>query len=180
MNIKENIETMLSAIASNNYDEATSIFNDLISQKAIERLETYKVDVADQYFNGVKEETIDEEVERLDELSPGKLAAAATAAAEPDSEYNYDGKVHDPQKFADHAKKKFGKKIGDQIQRAADGVGHYPRTYGKDGKEAPYKVDRLAWRNNRSMGKTTTTKDGKLTKTAQKGLKSTIKNDMKK
>jgi hypothetical protein len=62
MNIRENIETMLGAIASGDNESAQTIFSDIITQKAAERLDAYKADVANQYFNGVKEsDEIDEE-----------------------------------------------------------------------------------------------------------------------
>ena len=67
-----------------------------------------------------------EEVEQIDELSTKTLAKAAGAASDPDSDYSY-GKSHDPQKFADHAKKTKDAKSAAAVQGAADAKGHYPR-----------------------------------------------------
>jgi len=67
-----------------------------------------------------------EEVEELDELSTKTLASAAKSASDPDSDYHY-GKSHDPQKFADHAKKTKDAKSAAAVQGAADAKGHYPR-----------------------------------------------------
>ena len=63
MNIKENVESILSALANKDYDAAGDLFNSVMAQKAAERLNSYKVDVADQYFNGFKEGAHDESAE---------------------------------------------------------------------------------------------------------------------
>ena len=68
-----------------------------------------------------------EEVEELDELSTKTLASAAKSASDPDSDYHY-GKSHDPQKFADHAKKTKDAKSAAAVQGAADAKSHYPRS----------------------------------------------------
>jgi hypothetical protein len=59
MTIKENIESMLGAIAKNDKEAAAEIFHEVLNQKVVERLDAYKVDVANQYFNGFKEGTDD-------------------------------------------------------------------------------------------------------------------------
>jgi hypothetical protein len=67
-----------------------------------------------------------EAYEILDELSTKTLAGAAKAASDPDSDYHY-GKSHDPQKFADHAKKTKDAKSAAAVQGAADAKSHYAR-----------------------------------------------------
>ena len=62
----------------------------------------------------------------LAELSTKTLAKAAKSASDPDSDYSY-GKSHDPQKFADHAKKTKDAKSAAAVQGAADAKGHYTR-----------------------------------------------------
>lgn len=111
---------------------------------------------------------IKEEVEQIEEISAGVLARAANYASDPDS----DGK-HDPDKFAAHAAKHHGAKIGKQIGDAYKG--HWPKEYGKEGKTVSSGYDKLAFRQNRSTSSTHVTKDGKLTKNSQKGLKSALK-----
>jgi len=63
----------------------------------------------------------------LAELSTKTLAKAAKSASDPDSDYSY-GKSHDPQKFADHAKKTKDAKSAAAVQGAADAKSHYPRS----------------------------------------------------
>jgi hypothetical protein len=67
-----------------------------------------------------------EAYEILDEISTKTLAKAASAASDPDADYHY-GKSHDPQKFADHAKKTKDAKSAAAVQGAADAKGHYTR-----------------------------------------------------
>ena len=62
----------------------------------------------------------------LAELSTKTLSKAAKSASDPDSDYSY-GKSHDPQKFADHAKKTKDAKSAAAVQGAADAKSHYPR-----------------------------------------------------
>jgi len=110
-----------------------------------------------------------EEVEQIDEISTRTLARAAGAAADPDSDYAY-GKSHDPQKFADHAKKTKDAKSAAAVQGAANAKGSYSRpghTYGYD------KLDRDMRSTNPSM----VTKAGKLSKTSVKGLKSSLRKE---
>jgi hypothetical protein len=66
-----------------------------------------------------------EEVESLDEISTKLLTRAAHSASDPDNEY-LDVKDHDPQKFADYAKKTKSAKDAKRVQAAADGEGHWP------------------------------------------------------
>jgi hypothetical protein len=109
-----------------------------------------------------------EEVEELDEISTKTLAQAAHAASDP----NYMGdKHHDSQKFADYAKRKKDTKSAAAVQGAADAKGHFPRPGHASG------FDKMDLRQNRSTQPTMVTKSGKLTKTAQKGLKSRLKNE---
>ena len=72
------------------------------------------------------QEVANEAYEILDEISTKTLASAAKAASDPDSDYHY-GKSHDPQKFADHAKKTKDAKSAAAVQGAADAKGHYAR-----------------------------------------------------
>jgi hypothetical protein len=72
------------------------------------------------------QEVANEAYEILDEISTKTLAKAASAASDPDSDYHY-GKSHDPQKFADHAKKTKDAKSAAAVQGAADAKGHYTR-----------------------------------------------------
>ena len=117
-----------------------------------------------------EEEYDDEDQEQLDEISTKTLASAAKSAADPDSDYEY-GKSHDPQKFADHAKKTKDAKSAAAVQGAADnkGANRLGHTYGDS--------DKMKYRENRSTNPSMVTKAGKLTKTAQKGLKSRLKED---
>ncbi len=64
--------------------------------------------------------------DNVTELSTKTLAKAAHAASDPDSDHSY-GKSHDPQKFADHAKKTKDAKSAAAVQGAADAKGHYTR-----------------------------------------------------
>jgi mRNA-degrading endonuclease RelE of RelBE toxin-antitoxin system len=111
------------------------------------------------------------EIEQIDEISTRTLARAAGAAADPDSEYAY-GKSHDPQKFADYAKKTKDAKSAAAVQGAANAKGSYPRP----GQSMGY--DKIGSRQNRSTNPNMVTKAGKLTKTSVKGLKSQMKEDL--
>jgi murein L,D-transpeptidase YcbB/YkuD len=114
-------------LASGNASGAKDILNDMLSTKAFEALEGRKIEIAQNIFNGSMSEDYDEEeYDQLDELSTKTLAGAAKAASDPDSDYHY-GKSHDPQKFADHAKKTKDAKSAAAVQGAADAKGHYTR-----------------------------------------------------
>lgn len=165
MTVKESIAGMLDQIASGDKEGANQAFMDVLNTKLSAALENMKVDVANQMFNGVNES-----VEELDEISVGLAARAASYASDPD----YTGNASAGH-IADMAGKKHGKKIGDQINDTWKG--HWPKEYGSEGKTVPGHRDKLAWRKNRSADPNMTTKSGKLTKTAQKGLKSDIKRD---
>ena len=98
-----------------------------------------------------------EEVEQIDELSTKTLAKAAGAASDPDSDYRY-GKSHDPQKFADHAKKTKDAKSAAAVQGAADAKGHYPRDnrtqgYDKLANRTPARVTAAGKANRQDVNK---------------------------
>ena len=115
------------------------------------------------------------EDEQLDEISTKTLAAAAHAASDPDADYAYGMKKsmkHDPQKYADHAKKTKDAKSAAAVQGAADAKGHYPRPGHSFGG-----YDKLKSRENRSTNPSMVTKAGKLSKTSVKGLKSSLKEE---
>ena len=101
--------------------------------------------------------------DELSELSTKTLAKAAKSASDPDSDYSY-GKSHDPQKFADHAKKTKDAKSAAAVQGAADAKGHYPRPGHSSGS-----YDKLADRT-----KSRITSAGKANKQDVKTLKSKI------
>ena len=98
-------------------------------QRALDRIKA-KREASEQRGREVlqpkKPEPVKEDVEQLDEISTKTLASAAKSASDPDSDYHY-GKSHDPQKFADHAKKTKDAKSAAAVQGAADAKGHYAR-----------------------------------------------------
>ena len=106
-----------------------------------------------------------EEVEELDEISTKTLAAAAKSASDPESDYYY-GKSHDPQKFADHAKKTKDEKSAAAVQGAADAKSHYPRDNTTQG------YDKLAYRTPSRV-----TAAGKANKQDTKALKTKLKEE---
>lgn len=175
----EALNQFISNIIEGNNVAAKEMFNQLVAERAAEALAERKQEIATRLFQteakkNNAEREVDEEVEldeeTLDEVSPGLLARAATAASDPDADYAYGVyKDHDPQKYADYAKKKFGAKIGAQVQGAANAKGHFPRPGHSTG------WDKLGDRAMRSTNANMTTKSGKLTKSAQKGLKSSLK-----
>ena len=99
----------------------------------------------------------------LAELSTKTLAKAAKSASDPDSDHSY-GKSHDPQKFADHAKKTKDAKSAAAVQGAADAKSHYTRPGHTVGGN-----DTLA---NRTKSRITAT--GKANKQDVKALKGKI------
>ena len=101
----------------------------------------------------------------MDELSTKTLAKAAKSASDPDSDYYY-GKSHDPQKFADHAKKTKDAKSAAAVQGAADAKGHYPRDNHTQGH------DKLADRTPSRV-----TASGKANKQDTKALKSKLQRE---
>jgi hypothetical protein len=160
------------------FGEMDKYLKDKEKEKGTGKYDKKKISTGTVYqkkHNAPKEDEKDdmkEEVEELDEISTKLLAKSAHAASDPDSDYAY-GKSHDAQKFADHAKKTKDAKSAAAVQGAADAKGHYPRdnhTYGS--------YDKLASRNSRSDNPNMVTKAGKLTKTAVKGLKSSMKEDV--
>ena len=106
-----------------------------------------------------------EEEEQIDELSTKTLAAAAHAASDPESDYHY-GKSHDPQKFADHAKKTKDAKSAAAVQGAADAKGHYPRDNHTQG------YDKLSHRTPSRV-----TASGKANKQDTNALKNKLKEE---
>jgi hypothetical protein len=113
---------------------------------------------------------VGEEVEQIDEISTRTLARAAHRASDPEADMMYD-KPHDPQKFAAHAAKRKDAKSAAAVQGAADAKGHFPRPHHTMG------YDDMEDRQNRSTQPSMVTKAGKLTKTAQKGLKSQLRGE---
>ena len=107
----------------------------------------------------------EEGIEELDELSTKTLAKAAKSASDPDSDYHY-GKSHDPQKFADHAKKTKDAKSAAAVQGAADAKSHYPRDNHTQGH------DKLADRTPSRV-----TASGKANKQDTKALKTKLKEE---
>jgi len=111
-------------------------------------------DVAKASVQSVKQE----EVEQIDEISTKTLAKAASAASDPDADYHY-GKSHDPQKFADHAKKTKDAKSAAAVQGAADAKGHYTRpghtlgSYDKLAHRTPARVTGAGKANKQDVNK---------------------------
>jgi hypothetical protein len=119
-----------------------------------------------------EEDDWDEEDEHpyneINEISTRTLARAASRASDPEADMMYD-KPHDPQKFAAHAAKRKDAKSAAAVQGAADAKGHFPRPHHSMG------YDDMEDRENRSTKPSMVTKAGKLTKSAQSGLKSQLK-----
>jgi hypothetical protein len=113
-----------------------------------------QADVAKPSVQSVKQE----EVEQIDEISTKTLAKAASAASDPDADYHY-GKSHDPQKFADHAKKTKDAKSAAAVQGAADAKGHYTRpghtlgSYDKLAHRTPARVTGAGKANKQDVNK---------------------------
>ena len=130
----DNIKDFVSSVLLNNNVQAKELFNDLVSARAMEKLAERKQEIAQSLFQteetvvvekeAVEEGALKEEVE-LHEISARLLARAAHSASDPDNEY-LDVKDHDPQKFADYAKKTKSAKDAKRVQAAADGEGHWP------------------------------------------------------
>ena len=158
-----NVKNLIDAISTGDTIGTESSFNAAIAEKIAGRLETMRASVAQNMFTQ-EEDVVQEEYEQIDEISTKTLASAARSASDPDSEYSY-GKSHDPQKFADHAKKTKDAKSAAAVQGAADAKGHYPRdnhTYG---------YDKL-----KSRTPSRVTSSGKANKQDIKALKTKLKN----
>jgi hypothetical protein len=69
---KESIETMVHQIVTGDKSGARDTFHSIIADKVSAELETLKVDSANQFFNGVKEET-----EHLEEATRKDFRSAA-------------------------------------------------------------------------------------------------------
>jgi hypothetical protein len=99
-----------------------------------------------------------EAYEVLHEISTKTLAKAASAASDPDADYHY-GKSHDPQKFADHAKKTKDAKSAAAVQGAANAKGHYTRpghslgSYDKLAHRTPARVTGAGKANKQDVNK---------------------------
>ena len=126
-------------------------------QHKIDKNKNGKVDAHD--FKLLRKE------EQIDELSTKTLAKAAKSASDPDSDYSY-GKSHDPQKFADHAKKTKDAKSAAAVQGAADAKSHYPRDNHTQG------YDKLAHRTPPRV-----TASGKANKQDTNALKTKLKEE---
>ena len=120
-----------------------------------------KITLAADYISTVADymaAEMKEEVESIDEISTKLLAKAANAASVPDSDYHY-GKSHDPQKFADRAKKTKDAKSAAAVQGAADAKGHYPRpghtlgSYDKLAHRSPARVTNAGKANKQDVNK---------------------------
>ena len=108
--------------------------------------------------NRVLRKSMKKEDVQLDEISTKLLAKAAHAASDPDSDYHY-GKSHDPQKFADRAKKTKDAKSAAAVQGAADAKGHYTRpghtlgSYDKLAHRSPARVTSAGKANKQDVNK---------------------------
>ena len=129
--------------------------------------EVNKTEIETEIETEVVEES-EESEDTLTEISIGLAARAAKASSDPDYEGNADH-----HNIVDLAKKKFGTKVGDQIAGTAGS--HYPKKYGSSGAEVEYERDKLGGREMRSTNPSMTTKADKLTKNAQRGLKTQLK-----
>ena len=108
--------------------------------------------------NRVLRKSMKKEDVQLDEISTKLLAKAAHAASDPDADYSY-GKSHDPQKFADRAKKTKDAKSAAAVQGAADAKGHYTRpghtlgSYDKLAHRSPARVTSAGKANKQEVNK---------------------------
>ena len=108
--------------------------------------------------NRVLRKSMKKEDVQLDEISTKLLAKAAHAASDPDADYYY-GKSHDPQKFADRAKKTKDAKSAAAVQGAADAKGHYTRpghtlgSYDKLAHRTPARVTSAGKANKQDVNK---------------------------
>ena len=157
-------------------DAAAKIMGEALvgNQHKIDANKNGKVDAHDFKLLRAKK-SVKEDAEQIDEISTKTLAAAAHAASDPDADYAYGMKKsmkHDPQKYADHAKKTKDAKSAAAVQGAADAKGHFPRPGHSFGG-----YDKLKSRENRSTNPSMVTKAGKLSKTSVKGLKSSLKEE---
>ena len=126
--------------------------------------------VAGSSYGGAKQkdDDVNEEVEELDEISKSTYVSAMRTKTDPnDTRGN-----RDSDEIVNRAKKYHGDKFAKQLSNV--GKSHWPKTYGKDDKEVKQGYDKLQFRKNRSTDPNMVTKSGKLTKTAQKGLKSQL------
>ena len=144
-----------------------------VAKASVQAVKQEKVEITDEMIFEVLEnagidfeslsddelqEVANEAYEILDEISTKTLAKAASAASDPDADYHY-GKSHDPQKFADHAKKTKDAKSAAAVQGAADAKGHYTRpghslgSYDKLAHRTPARVTGAGKANKQDVNK---------------------------
>jgi len=144
-----------------------------VAKASVQSVKQEKVEITDEMIFEVLEnagidfetlsddelqEVANEAYEILDEISTKTLAKAASAASDPDADYHY-GKSHDPQKFADHAKKTKDAKSAAAVQGAADAKGHYTRpghtlgSYDKLAHRTPARVTGAGKANKQDVNK---------------------------
>ena len=144
-----------------------------VAKASVQSVKQEKVEITDEMIFEVLEnagidfeslsddelqEVVNEAYEILDEISTKTLAKAASAASDPDADYHY-GKSHDPQKFADHAKKTKDAKSAAAVQGAADAKGHYTRpghtlgSYDKLAHRTPARVTGAGKANKQDVNK---------------------------
>lgn len=66
MEMTQQIKDLVDAIIDDNAVDSEKVFNDIMADRLYDRIEDYRQDVADSYFNPVKE-TEQETVEEVDE-----------------------------------------------------------------------------------------------------------------
>ena len=144
-----------------------------VAKASVQSVKQEKVEITDEMIFEVLEnagidfetlsddelqEVANEAYEILDEISTKTLAKAASAASDPDADYHY-GKSHDPQKFADHAKKTKDAKSAAAVQGAANAKGHYTRpghtlgSYDKLAHRTPARVTGAGKANKQDVNK---------------------------
>jgi len=141
--------------------ELTAIDAEKKKKKISEMIAIYKEGGLKTFFESIKKEDLiieEPDSEQINELSTKTLAKAASAASDPDADYHY-GKSHDPQKFADHAKKTKDAKSAAAVQGAADAKGHYTRpghslgSYDKLAHRTPARVTGAGKANKQDVNK---------------------------
>ena len=156
-------------------DFRTTVLKTLLGEEVTIQLDEETLSLIEENsFDEFSDETLLDIMEsilfqHLDEkLSKGAYVSAAQRTSDPD----YMGSV-DYSKVVNRAKKVHGDKFAKQLSNVQKG--HWPKQYGKEHKMVPHGYDKMDFRNNRSTNPNMVTKSGKLTKTAQKGLKTDLK-----
>lgn len=67
MENKEQINSLIDAIIDGDAVESEKAFNDLMAAKVSDRIETYRQDVANSYFNPVDETDVEDEDTQLED-----------------------------------------------------------------------------------------------------------------